>query len=164
MNPALIATLLINLASSKATPTLSLELGRVPSGGTGARLLVVRFRASGSTDGYFSHDAVRLDIRDSRRDRIPYMCKESRSLSPDYTRLRPGKTKSEWLELSCYPLERGKNYTVTAVFDDGDNDLRGEAPSGPVWITGPLRSNSIAMHAGELHDKALQPAGASRRR
>lgn len=162
MVTVLVATLLVSSASLSATQRLSLELGHIPSAGE-TPLLEVRFRARGSTDVYFNRGAVRLEILDPRGDRAPYMCADKRG-RPEYDRLRPGEAISERMGVSCYQLEPGKKYTVTAVFDDGGDDFRDEAPSGAVWVIGPIRSNSVVMRPGEPHNKALQTDGASRRR
>ena len=162
MLTALLATLLVSSASPSVTPRLSLELERIPSAGE-IPLLEVRFRARGSTDVYFNRGAVRLEILDPQGHRAPYMCADKRGL-PEHARLRPGETISERMGVGCSHLEPGKKYTVTAVFDDGGDDFRDEAPSGAVWVIGPVRSNSIVMRSGEPHNKELQTAGASRRR
>jgi len=162
MVTALVATLLVSSASPSATPRLSLELERIPSAGE-TPLLEVRFRARGSTDVYFNRGAVRLEILDPRSDRAPYMCADKRG-RPAYDRLRRGEAIAERMGVSCYQLEPGKKYTVTAVFDDGGDDFRDEAPSGAVWVIGPIRSNSVVMRPGAPHNKALQTDGASRRR
>ena len=162
MVTALLATLLVSSASPSATPRLALELERILSAGE-TPLLVVGFGARGSTDVYFNRGAVRLEILDLGGHRAPYVCADKRGL-PEYSRLRPGDTVSERMGLSCYHLEPGKKYTVTAVFDDGGDDFRDEAPSGAVWAIGPIRSNSIVMRPDEPHNKALQTDGASRRR
>lgn len=163
MMTALFAALLLSSASPSATPRLSMELRRPSSAGE-AHALEVRFRATGSSDVYFNLRAVRLEIQDSRGDRARYGCADKRDFSPYYSRLGSGETISRWLDARCYHLEPGKRYTISAVFDDGGDDVRGEAPSGAVWVVGPIRSNSIVTQSERPHNKALQTDGASRRR
>jgi hypothetical protein len=163
MTIVLVATVFLAAAPLVVTPKLSLEIGSVRSVEE-THTLEVHFRAGGSADVYFNRRAVQLEIRDSKGDLVRYGCGDKRDISPDYARLHPGETTSRTLDLGCYHLEHRKKYTVTAVFDDGGDDVRGEAPAGAVWAIGPVRSNSIVTQPGEPHNKPLQADGAARRR
>ena len=163
MTTVLVAVLMANAGATAGTRNLVLELA---SAKTSEGTLPLVFRASGSTDVYFKTGAVHLEIRAPGGALLPYGCADKRDVlaAADPVRLRPGEATSRTLDVSCYHPDPGKKYTITAVLDDRHDDLRGEPPAGSVWVTGPVRSNSVVTQLGDAHSKALQTLGASRRR
>jgi hypothetical protein len=164
MTTVLVAAVMVSAAAPAGTRDLALELAAPSEKSAGALSLV--FRATGSTDVYFKRGAVHLEIRAATGPLLPYGCADKRDVlaAADSVRLRHGETTSRTLDVRCYHPEPGKKYTVTAVFEDRGDDLRGAPPAGSVWVTGPVRSNSVVTQLGDAHNKPLQTAGASRRR
>jgi hypothetical protein len=164
MTTALVAALVASAAAMAGTRSLALELAAPTEKSPGSLPLV--FRAGGPTDVYFKRGAVHLEIRTPGGALLRCGCADKRDVlaGADPVRLRPGETTSRTLDLRCYDVEAGKKYTITAVFDDRGDDMRGEPPAGSVWVTGPVRSNSVVTQLGDAHNKALQTDGASRRR
>jgi integron integrase len=160
----IVAAVVISAAAVAAMSNLALELA-APSEES-ARALPLVFRAGGSSNIYFKRGAVHLEIRAPGGALLRYGCADKRDLlaAADAVQLRPGETTSRTLDVNCYHPEPGKKYTITAVFDDQGDDFRGEPPAGAVWVTGPVRSNSVVTQLGDAHNKPLQADGASRRR
>ena len=147
----LLATLLVT-GATPGGPTLVVELASTKS--TDAFQLT--FRARGSSDVYFKSDAVRLEIRSTGGNLLRYECGDKRDLPADPVRLRPGQTVSKTIDATCYHPAAGVRYEVTAVFEDRGDDLRGEPPAGAMCITGPIRSNRIAVRFEAPHNKVSQ--------
>jgi hypothetical protein len=165
MTTVLMTALLVSTGSvTGRAPNLALELAP-PSGQSAAAVSLV-FRASGSHDIYFKSGSVHLEIRDSRGSALRYACADKRDILADTApvRLRPGESISRTLDVRCYHPTAKAKYTVVAVFEDRGDDFRGEAPAGAVWVTGPIRSNSIVTSFGDAHNTPLQADGAARRR
>lgn len=161
MTTALFATLLLSSTTGAGAPRLKLELVSGPSV-KGVDDMEVRFRPMGSTDVYFNGRSVRLEVRSAAGDLLRYAWTDKPDLSPDYVRLRPGQTTSRVLDARRYHLETREKYTATAVFDDRGDDIRGEAPSGAIWVIGPIRSNSIAIQRGGSNVRPHSTADAGR--
>jgi hypothetical protein len=164
MMTVLVTAIVVSAGAAAGTPNLALDLAAPSEKSAGALPLV--FRASGSSDVYFKRGAVHLEIRAPGGALLRYGCADKLDISAaaDPVRLRPGEATSRTLDVRCYHPEAGKKYTITAVFDDRGDDFRGEPPAGSVWVTGPVRSNSVVTQLGDAHNKPLQADGASRRR